>query len=60
MGVAPGDRVSEEELTRFVRGHLAGFKTPKGVTFLDELPKTATGKVRKCVLRGGRAAISKQ
>jgi len=55
-----GAEVSPEELTRFVRGHLAGFKTPKGVTFLDELPKTATGKVRKYVLRGGRAAISRQ
>jgi fatty-acyl-CoA synthase len=55
-----GAAATEEELTRFVRGHLAGFKTPKGVTFLEELPKTATGKVRKYVLRGGRAAISRQ
>ena len=55
-----GVDVTPEELTRFVRGHLAGFKTPKGVTFLDELPKTATGKVRKYVLRKGRPAISRQ
>ena len=39
---------------------LAGFKVPKGVTFLPELPKTATGKVQKFVLRGGRAGIAAQ
>ncbi|MEX0880821.1 MAG: long-chain-fatty-acid--CoA ligase [Thermoanaerobaculia bacterium] len=55
-----GAAASEAELTEFARGHLAGFKTPKGVTFVDELPKTATGKVQKYVLRKGRAAISPQ
>jgi len=30
------------------------------VTFVAELPKTATGKIQKFVLRGGRAAISRQ
>jgi fatty-acyl-CoA synthase len=30
------------------------------VTFVDELPKTATGKIQKYVLRGGRAAIARQ
>ena len=56
----PGARATEAELTDFVRRHLAGFKTPKGVTFVAELPKTATGKVQKYVLRKGRAAISRQ
>ena len=37
-----------------------GFKVPKGVTFLTELPKTATGKIQKFVLRGGRAGIAAQ
>jgi fatty-acyl-CoA synthase len=55
-----GSRVTEDELRAFARERLAGFKSPKGVTFLDELPKTATGKVQKYVLRGGRAAIAKQ
>jgi len=55
-----GADVTEEELQKFARERLAGFKTPKGVTFLDELPKTATGKVQKYVLRGGRAAIARQ
>jgi fatty-acyl-CoA synthase len=33
---------------------------PQWVTFVDELPKTATGKVQKFVLRGRRAAIVAQ
>jgi fatty-acyl-CoA synthase len=33
---------------------------PKGVTLVPELPKTATGKIQKFVLRGGRAAIAAQ
>jgi acyl-coenzyme A synthetase/AMP-(fatty) acid ligase len=33
---------------------------PRGFTFVPELPKTATGKIQKYVLRGGRTAISAQ
>lgn len=55
-----GAAVSEEELTQFARERMAGFKVPKGFTVLPELPKTATGKVRKYVLRGERSAIVKQ
>jgi len=54
-----GARASEEELREFARNNLAHFKAPHGVTFLPELPKTATGKVQKYVLRG-RPAIAKQ
>jgi len=54
-----GVKATEEELRQFARAHLAHFKAPHGVTFLAELPKTATGKVQKYVLRG-RPAISKQ
>lgn len=50
---------NEAELIEFARNQLAHFKAPHGVTFLPELPKTATGKVQKYVLRG-RPAISKQ
>jgi len=53
-------RADEEELIEFARSHLAHFKAPHGVTFVDELPKTATGKIQKYVLRGGRSAIAKQ
>jgi fatty-acyl-CoA synthase len=56
----PGQTATAEELRMFARQHLAHFKAPHGVTFLTELPKTATGKIQKFVLRGGRAAITAQ
>jgi len=56
----PGMTLSEEELRGFARERLAGFKVPKGMTIVAELPKTATGKIQKYVLRGGRSAVSAQ
>jgi fatty-acyl-CoA synthase len=55
-----GVTVSETELIEFARGAMAHFKVPKGFTVLPELPKTATGKIQKFVLRGKRPGISKQ
>jgi fatty-acyl-CoA synthase len=55
-----GATAAAEELQQFARAHLAHFKAPHGFTFVPELPKTATGKVQKYVLRGGRAAIARQ
>jgi fatty-acyl-CoA synthase len=55
-----GAAATEDEIREFARAHLAHFKAPHGVTFVEELPKTATGKIQKYVLRGGRAAIAKQ
>jgi fatty-acyl-CoA synthase len=54
-----GAAATEIELREFARAHLAHFKAPHSVTFLSELPKTATGKIQKYVLRG-RPAIAKQ
>lgn len=48
-----------DEIRQFARQHLAHFKVPQGISFLSELPKTATGKIQKFLLRKG-AAISKQ
>jgi fatty-acyl-CoA synthase len=56
----PRCSATAEELIGFVRDRLAHFKAPHGVTFVAELPKTATGKIQKYVLRGGRAAIAAQ
>ena len=39
---------------------MAHFKTPRAVHFVAELPKTATGKIQKFVLRGSKAAIAQQ
>ncbi|HEY4386372.1 MAG TPA: long-chain-fatty-acid--CoA ligase [Ktedonobacteraceae bacterium] len=55
-----GQSATVEELRTFVRDNMAHFKVPKSFTFVAELPKTATGKIQKYVLRGGRAAISAQ
>jgi fatty-acyl-CoA synthase len=54
-----GATATETELRDYARARLAHFKAPQGITFLPELPKTATGKVQKYLLRGG-SAISKQ
>ena len=42
---------TEDELREFARANLAHFKAPHTVTFVRELPKTATGKIQKYVLR---------
>jgi fatty-acyl-CoA synthase len=55
-----GASATESDLIEFARARLAHFKAPHAVTFLPELPKTATGKIQKYVLRGGRSAIAKQ
>src|SRR5713101_520323 len=55
-----GASAAADELREFARAHLAHFKAPHAVTFIEELPKTATGKVQKYVLRGGKAAITRQ
>lgn len=41
----------EHELKEFVKSKLALYKYPRWVRFLDELPKTATGKIRRFELR---------
>ena len=48
--------VTEEEIIEFCRNQLARFKAPKTVVF-GELPKTATGKVQKFVLRDKAKAL---
>ena len=48
------------ELREFARANLAHFKAPHSVTFIKELPKTATGKIQKYILRGRSTAIAPQ
>jgi fatty-acyl-CoA synthase len=52
--------VSAEEVISFAREHLAHFKAPTGVTFVEDLPKTATGKIQKYVLRNGAPNVAAQ
>jgi acyl-CoA synthetase (AMP-forming)/AMP-acid ligase II len=58
--LCPGATASEAELRGFARSVLAHFKVPATFHFLPELPKTATGKIQKFVLRGKREAITRQ
>jgi fatty-acyl-CoA synthase len=53
-------RAEESELREFARANLAHFKVPQSVTFLNELPKTATGKIQKYILRKHQPAIAPQ
>ena len=55
-----GQKATDQELREFAREKLAHFKVPQWVTFVDELPKTATGKIQKFVLRGRVPAIARQ
>jgi len=55
-----GAQSTEDELKEHVRDQLAHFKTPQAVTFVEELPKTATGKVQKYVLRQQQPGIATQ
>jgi long-chain acyl-CoA synthetase len=43
--------LTEAALIAFARDRLAGFKLPKSVDFVDELPRNPSGKILKRVLR---------
>jgi fatty-acyl-CoA synthase len=45
-----GERMNEEEVIAFCRGRVANYKIPRHVEFLNEMPKTARGKIRKVAL----------
>ena len=44
---APGVELSEAEIKAHVKDNLAGYKVPREVIFLEELPRNATGKILK-------------
>ena len=56
----PGAHANAEEIRQFARERLAHFKAPHWVTFVEELPKTATGHIQKFGLRKGAPAIVHQ
>ena len=55
----PGMDATKSEIIAYCRGHLAGFKAPKTVVF-QTLPKTATGKIQKFLLREAAQALGEQ
>ncbi|MBX7431322.1 3-((3aS,4S,7aS)-7a-methyl-1,5-dioxo-octahydro-1H-inden-4-yl)propanoate--CoA ligase FadD3 [Mycobacterium sp. Y57] len=48
----PGARLDEQTVIDYTREHLANFKTPRSVQFIDALPRNPGGKVVKPQLRG--------
>ncbi|MEP7338477.1 MAG: fatty acid--CoA ligase [Acidobacteriota bacterium] len=47
----PGMTATEAEIVQFCRDNLAHYKCPKSISFIDALPRTATGKIQKNLLR---------
>lgn len=58
--VKKGQQLCEAEVQEFCRGKIARYKIPKHVFFVDDFPKTASGKVMKYKLREMAVALVKQ
>jgi len=50
------DEIGPEEIQQFCKEKLAGYKVPRRIIFVDELPRNAMGKVQKNILRGAYGA----
>ncbi len=53
----PGQSLSEDEVLAHCNAHIAGFKAPKAVVFVDALPKNPSGKLLKRQLRQAHAEL---
>jgi len=49
--VSKNDSLTEEELIAYCREHLAKYKVPSSIEFLEELPKNTTGKILRRALK---------
>jgi fatty-acyl-CoA synthase len=49
--LGPGKEMAAEELLAFCRSRLAGYKVPRSVRFVSEMPKTGAGKIDKKLLQ---------
>ena len=47
VALKEGESATEEEIIDFAKERVAAYKYPRSVIFMDELPKTATGKILK-------------
>lgn len=50
---------TEKEIKAFVREHLSAYAYPREIEFVDDLPKTLTGKIRRIELREAEAERKK-
>ncbi len=53
-----GSNLSEDDIIEYCRKNLASFKKPKKVIFVDELPRTPSGKIQKFVLRNDYCEVN--
>lgn len=51
VSLKPGEALTEDEVIAHCKSELGGFEVPKAVVFMDALPMTATGKIKKHLLR---------
>jgi long-chain acyl-CoA synthetase len=51
VSLKPGATITEEELIEFCKQQMAAYKYPRSIKFLDELPKTTSGKILRRELR---------
>lgn len=54
LSLKPGAETTAQEVIAFCKARMAAYKYPRVVEFLPELPKTATGKILRRELRGGK------
>jgi malonyl-CoA/methylmalonyl-CoA synthetase len=57
VAIETGHELEEQTVIQAVREHLADFKAPKRVIFVDHLPRNTMGKVEKARLREGLAGV---
>src|SRR5262249_2620303 len=55
--LAPGVELTSDDVEAYAREHLANFKVPRRVIFIEEFPVNATGKVLKNELRARAQAL---
>ena len=56
VALRPGELAGEADLIAFCREFIAGYKCPKTIEFVDELPRLPTGKISKVYCASGSAA----
>ncbi len=56
VSLKPGESVTAEELEQHCKSQMAAYKYPRRIEFMDELPKTVTGKILRRELRGAATA----
>jgi long-chain acyl-CoA synthetase len=54
VSLRPGESATEADLIAFCKERMAAYKYPRSIEFVEELPKTVTGKILHRELRAGR------